>query len=132
MSRRALNFMEVMLRTYYKCTLSVITGKLSVSRYMLIWIFLLFWCVELMPKLNPRLSVTHWIRTSTSKREECTRQMFRYVRKCTHSCSYEAYQKSVTLSLYFIKYSHYRKMFHIDIVKHIVLCVKPVTGHEGP
>jgi hypothetical protein len=38
-SRRALNLMEDILITYYKCTLSAITYKLNVFGHMLIWTF---------------------------------------------------------------------------------------------
>jgi hypothetical protein len=39
--RRALNLVEGILITYYKCTLSAITHKLNVSGHMLIWTFVL-------------------------------------------------------------------------------------------
>jgi hypothetical protein len=40
-----INFMEDILNTYYKCTLSAIKYKLNVSRHMLIWIF--FYCFDM-------------------------------------------------------------------------------------
>jgi hypothetical protein len=40
-SRRALNLMEDILDTYYKCTFSAITHKLNVSGHMLMWTFFL-------------------------------------------------------------------------------------------
>jgi hypothetical protein len=39
--RRSSNLMEDIFSTYYKCTLSAITHKLSVSKHMLIWKFFL-------------------------------------------------------------------------------------------
>jgi hypothetical protein len=41
MSRRALNRTEVILNTYFNCTLSPITQRLNVSEHMLIWTFFL-------------------------------------------------------------------------------------------
>jgi hypothetical protein len=55
---RALNLMEDILSTYYKCTLLAITHKLNASGHMLIWTFFLFWYVELVPRMCPHLSVT--------------------------------------------------------------------------
>jgi hypothetical protein len=49
------------LSIYYKCNLSAITHKLNVSGRMLIWIFFLFWYVELGPKVCPYLSATLYI-----------------------------------------------------------------------
>jgi hypothetical protein len=44
-SRHALNLMEGILSTYYKCALSATTHKLNVSRHMLIWaLFLVLVC----------------------------------------------------------------------------------------
>jgi hypothetical protein len=40
-SRCALNLMEGILSTYYKCTLSAVTHKLNVSGHILIWTFFL-------------------------------------------------------------------------------------------
>jgi hypothetical protein len=66
--RRALNLMEDILSIYYKCTVSAVTHKLNVSGSMLIWIFfVLFWYVELVPKVcshlpvTPRISLKIWI-----------------------------------------------------------------------
>jgi hypothetical protein len=57
-SRRASNLMEVILGTYYKCTLSAISRKLNASRHMLIWtLFPSPPNVELVPKICPHLSV---------------------------------------------------------------------------
>jgi hypothetical protein len=57
-SRRALNLMEDILNSYYKCTLSAVNHKLNVSGHMLIRTFFLFWYVELLPKIYLHLSVT--------------------------------------------------------------------------
>jgi hypothetical protein len=43
-STSSLNLVEDMLNTYYTCTISDITHKLSVSIHMLIWIFYLLIC----------------------------------------------------------------------------------------
>jgi hypothetical protein len=53
-----LNLAEDIFSTYYKRTLSEITHKLNVSGRMLIWKFVLFWYVELVPKVCAHLSVT--------------------------------------------------------------------------
>jgi hypothetical protein len=57
----ALNLMEDILNTYYKCTLSAITHKLNAPRHMLICTF---WYVEPMFKVCPNLSVTSCINNS--------------------------------------------------------------------
>jgi hypothetical protein len=45
-----IDLMEDILITYYKCTLSAVTYKLTVSGQMLIWTFFLFRYVKLVPK----------------------------------------------------------------------------------
>jgi hypothetical protein len=58
-SRPALNFMEEILNTYYKCTLSTITHKLNVSWDMLIWIlFLILICWTRAQNMSPSLNYT--------------------------------------------------------------------------
>jgi hypothetical protein len=59
-SRRALNLVEDILRTYYKCTLSAITHKLNVSGHMLIWtFFLVLVCGTRAQNLSASFSFTH-------------------------------------------------------------------------
>jgi hypothetical protein len=57
-SRRALNLMEDILNTYYKCTLSTVTHKLNVSGHMLIRTFFLVFVCETRARICPQLSVT--------------------------------------------------------------------------
>jgi hypothetical protein len=45
-SKRALNLMENILSTYYKCTLPTITHRLNVSGHMLIWTFFFLFLVR--------------------------------------------------------------------------------------
>jgi hypothetical protein len=57
-SKHSLNLVEDFISTYCKCTLSVVTHKVNVSRRMLIWICFFFWYVELVLRICQHLSVT--------------------------------------------------------------------------
>jgi hypothetical protein len=54
----ALDLMEGILSTYYKCTPTAVTCKFNVSGHMLIWHFFSYWYVEHLPKICSHLSVT--------------------------------------------------------------------------
>jgi hypothetical protein len=52
------------LKTHYKYTLVAVTHKFNVSGHMLMWTFFLLWCVEVVRKICPHLSVTACINCS--------------------------------------------------------------------
>jgi hypothetical protein len=57
-SRGALNFMEVILSTYYNCTISTITHKIIASRHVLIWEFFLVLVYGPHAQICPHFPVT--------------------------------------------------------------------------
>jgi hypothetical protein len=58
MSRRALNLVEGILSTCYKCDFPAIPHKLNIFGYILMWTFSLFWHVEFLHKGCRHLSLS--------------------------------------------------------------------------